>query len=226
MRNIDDASKDFYAKQITSEPSKKDVIQSGYTLMLEAGLSLFNFVKTKALEPIAIFVGGGNNGGDGLVLAKLCIQAGILVRKVMIQLVKGELRRGIGVVVALDDKPLSGIDAPGLPPVGELHRSEGERDRKPCRLFECLGNAPEFFVLLHLFFGCDLAFAGFCRSSDTQAFSASPVIYCTGSRLSLLAIRASKFSFSSGDISLSRPSIRPLRSRPVIYSKRMEASVL
>jgi NAD(P)H-hydrate epimerase len=77
MRNIDDASKDFYAKQITSEPSKKDVIQSGYTLMLEAGLSLFNFVKTKALEPIAIFVGGGNNGGDGLVLAKLCIQAGI-----------------------------------------------------------------------------------------------------------------------------------------------------
>ena len=76
MRNIDDASKDFYAKQITSEPSKKDVIQSGYTLMLEAGLSLFNFVKTKALEPIAIFVGGGNNGGDGLVLAKLCIQAG------------------------------------------------------------------------------------------------------------------------------------------------------
>jgi NAD(P)H-hydrate epimerase len=77
MRNIDDASKDFYAKQITSEPSKEDVIQSGYTLMLEAGLSLFNFVKTKALEPIAIFVGGGNNGGDGLVLAKLCIQAGI-----------------------------------------------------------------------------------------------------------------------------------------------------
>ena len=77
MRNIDDASKDFYAKQITSESSKKDVIQSGYTLMLEAGLSLFNFVKTKALEPIAIFVGGGNNGGDGLVLAKLCIQAGI-----------------------------------------------------------------------------------------------------------------------------------------------------
>jgi NAD(P)H-hydrate epimerase len=77
MRNIDDASKEFFAKQITSEPSKKDVIQSGYTLMLEAGLSLFNFVKTKALEPIAIFVGGGNNGGDGLVLAKLCIQAGI-----------------------------------------------------------------------------------------------------------------------------------------------------
>ncbi len=77
MRNIDDASKEFFAKQITSEPSKKDVIQSGYTLMLEAGLSLFNFVKTKALEPIAIFVGGGNNGGDGLVLAKLCIQAGV-----------------------------------------------------------------------------------------------------------------------------------------------------
>ena len=45
--------------------------------MQEAGLALFKFVQTKALEPIAIFVGGGNNGGDGLVLAKHLLQAGI-----------------------------------------------------------------------------------------------------------------------------------------------------
>ena len=77
MRNIDTSSKEFYAKQNTSEPSEKEIIQSGYTLMKEAGAALFKFVQAKALEPIAIFIGGGNNGGDGLVLAKLLLQSGI-----------------------------------------------------------------------------------------------------------------------------------------------------
>ena len=77
MRNIDTVSKEFYAKQNTSEPSEKEIIQSGYTLMKEAGTALFKFVQAKALEPIAIFIGGGNNGGDGLVLAKLLLQFGI-----------------------------------------------------------------------------------------------------------------------------------------------------
>ena len=77
MRNIDTASKEFYAKQNTSEPSEKEIIQSGYTLMKEAGTALFKIVQAKALEPIAIFIGGGNNGGDGLVLAKLLLQFGI-----------------------------------------------------------------------------------------------------------------------------------------------------
>lgn len=77
MRNIDTVSKEFYAKQNTSEPSEKEIIQSGYTLMKEAGTALFKFVQAKALEPIAIFIGGGNNGGDGLVLAKLLLQSGI-----------------------------------------------------------------------------------------------------------------------------------------------------
>ena len=77
MRNIDTASKEFYAKQNTSEPSEKEIIQSGYTLMKEAGAALFKFVQAKTLEPIAIFIGGGNNGGDGLVLAKLLLQSGI-----------------------------------------------------------------------------------------------------------------------------------------------------
>lgn len=77
MRNIDTASKDFFATQNTSEPSEKEIIQSGYTLMKEAGAALFKFVQAKTLEPIAIFIGGGNNGGDGLVLAKLLLQFGI-----------------------------------------------------------------------------------------------------------------------------------------------------
>ena len=77
MRGLDAASKKYFANQATSEPSETDVIQSGYTLMQEAGLALFKFVQTKFLEPIAIFIGGGNNGGDGLVLAKHLLQAGI-----------------------------------------------------------------------------------------------------------------------------------------------------
>ena len=77
MRKLDAASKEFLAKETTSEPSEKDVIQSGYTLMQEAGLALFKFVQAKALAPIAIFIGGGNNSGDGLVLAKHLLQAGI-----------------------------------------------------------------------------------------------------------------------------------------------------
>ena len=77
MRGLDAASKKFLAKEATSEPSETDVIQSGYTLMQEAGLALFKFVQTKSLEPIAVFIGGGNNGGDGLVLAKHLLQAEI-----------------------------------------------------------------------------------------------------------------------------------------------------
>ena len=53
--------------------------------MQEAGLVLFKFVQCKIAEapvchytkPVAIFIGGGNNGGDGLVLAKHLLQAGI-----------------------------------------------------------------------------------------------------------------------------------------------------
>ena len=77
MRSLDAASKDFLAKTFKNNPSEQDVVLCGYTLMKEAGLALFKHVKAKALEPVAIFVGGGNNGGDGLVLAKHLLQAGI-----------------------------------------------------------------------------------------------------------------------------------------------------
>lgn len=77
MRGLDAASKEFLANKISSGPSETDIIQSGYTLMQEAGLALFKFVQAKSLEPIAVFIGGGNNGGDGFVLAKHLLQAGI-----------------------------------------------------------------------------------------------------------------------------------------------------
>ena len=77
MRALDATAKEYLAKKKSSHPSEKDVILSGYELMQEAGLALFKFVQAKALDPIAIFIGGGNNGGDGLVLAKLLLQAGI-----------------------------------------------------------------------------------------------------------------------------------------------------
>ena len=57
-------------------------IDAGYGLMKLAGQKLFE--KTIAMlgensegKSVAVFVGGGNNGGDGLVLSKLLIEAGI-----------------------------------------------------------------------------------------------------------------------------------------------------
>ena len=57
-------------------------IDAGYALMNKAGKALFNRVcktlgENKDGKSVAIFVGGGNNGGDGLVLARLLIEAGI-----------------------------------------------------------------------------------------------------------------------------------------------------
>lgn len=77
MRKLDASSKAFLAGQHKESPTEQDVIQSGYELMQEAGLALFKFVQAKSLEPVAVFIGGGNNGGDGLVLAKHLLQAGI-----------------------------------------------------------------------------------------------------------------------------------------------------
>ena len=68
MRKLDASSKTFLAEKHKESPTEQDVIQSGYTLMQEAGLALFKHVQAKSLEPVAVFIGGGNNGGDGLVL--------------------------------------------------------------------------------------------------------------------------------------------------------------
>lgn len=77
MRELDAASKKFLAEQQKESSTEQDVVQSGYTLMQEAGLALFKLVQAKSLEPVAVFIGSGNNGGDGLVLAKHLLQAGI-----------------------------------------------------------------------------------------------------------------------------------------------------
>lgn len=87
MRALDKAAKEALAGGASA-------IEAGYGLMKQAGTALFqkvvevldtyrgsgNAPETQirtAPQSIAVFVGGGNNGGDGLVLAKLLIEAGI-----------------------------------------------------------------------------------------------------------------------------------------------------
>ncbi len=82
MRALDKAAKEEMAKAAGDGISAVD---AGYELMKQAGAALFqkvvetldNFGIGDAPRSVAVFVGGGNNGGDGLVLAKLLIEAGI-----------------------------------------------------------------------------------------------------------------------------------------------------
>ena len=87
MRALDKAAKEALAGDAST-------IEAGYGLMKQAGAALFEKVVEildsevacrgnvcrkagDAPRSVAVFVGGGNNGGDGLVLAKLLIEAGI-----------------------------------------------------------------------------------------------------------------------------------------------------
>ncbi len=87
MRALDKAAKEALAGGASA-------IEAGYGLMKQAGAALFEKVVEildseiagrgdvyrkagNAPRSVAVFVGGGNNGGDGLVLAKLLIEAGI-----------------------------------------------------------------------------------------------------------------------------------------------------
>ena len=83
MRALDKAAKEEMAKAAGDGIS---AVGAGYELMKQAGAALFQKVVEvldayrgagNALRSVAVFVGGGNNGGDGFVLAKLLIEAGI-----------------------------------------------------------------------------------------------------------------------------------------------------
>ena len=83
MRALDKAAKEEMAKAAGDGIS---AVEAGYELMKQAGAALFKKVVEvldayrgagNAPRSVAVFVGGGNNGGDGLVLAKLLIEAGI-----------------------------------------------------------------------------------------------------------------------------------------------------
>ena len=83
MRALDAATKEEMARDAGDGSTAVD---AGYRLMKQAGAALFRRVveilgsapgQGAPHKAVAVFVGGGNNGGDGLVLAKLLIEAGI-----------------------------------------------------------------------------------------------------------------------------------------------------
>jgi NAD(P)H-hydrate epimerase len=68
------------------EQAKAGDVEKGYALMRTAGKALFNAAKETLKSDdgampknvaVALFIGGGNNGGDGLVCGEFLIQAGI-----------------------------------------------------------------------------------------------------------------------------------------------------
>ena len=76
------AEQQFNIESFENSNEFKTAIDAGYDLMKMAGKALFNRVceilgDDRYGKSVAIFVGGGNNGGDGLALARLLIEAGI-----------------------------------------------------------------------------------------------------------------------------------------------------
>ena len=59
----------------------EDIGIPGAVLMHNAGTAVFHEIEQ---EPIAVICGKGNNGGDGFVVARLALQAGLQVRVVLV----------------------------------------------------------------------------------------------------------------------------------------------
>ncbi|MDT8409820.1 MAG: NAD(P)H-hydrate dehydratase [Wenzhouxiangellaceae bacterium] len=99
----------------------------GYVLMTRAGQALFRGLRARYPEAESVLVccGGGNNGGDGYVVARLAREAGLDVRVVAMSApdkIKGEARQAAadwqaagGSVMAIDDLPADDLPGGRLP---------------------------------------------------------------------------------------------------------------
>ncbi len=124
MRALDAATKEEMARDAGDGSTAVD---AGYRLMKQAGAALYRHVvdvlgnmdgasgQGAPRKAVAVFVGGGNNGGDGLVLAKLLIEAGIpctVYSLAAAEKFKNEAK------LALDDFVLAGGRLVAYAPVG------------------------------------------------------------------------------------------------------------
>ncbi len=94
----------------------------GYSLMTRAGEAAFRLMRTRwpAAERITVLCGPGNNGGDGYVIARLALAAGLTVRVVALSdpaALKGDARRAWQDLIATGGTTLEWQDA-------ELDRAE------------------------------------------------------------------------------------------------------
>ncbi len=95
---------------------------SGIELMSRAGHEVFQFLKNKwpAVKSIAVFCGAGNNAGDGFIVAKLALDAGLSVTVYSLtdsQTIKGDALIAYqnyvdahGVIIPFQDKGLIDVD--------------------------------------------------------------------------------------------------------------------
>ena len=88
----------------------------GYTLMRRAGASVFRRLRTRwpEVRSLTVLCGGGNNGGDGYVVARLAREAGFEVQLFALvepESLKGEAREAVRDWQALDEAEARKDDA-------------------------------------------------------------------------------------------------------------------